>query len=221
MTYHADWIRVRSGHPPEFVRSHSFSHRHHHNHHRRHKCHDDCCGVSWTEYNNLLEQNRNFREQNAALIQERDGIKAELSKAINANRAWSEEAARLSDANGRLSTEIHFLKDEIERLRRAGSSEGDHNKEFKRRIKTLEKELREQDKAFTAEISELRERLRKSNDIGNHWKRMYEDIKRNYTNLQRILFDRDAQIEKRNERIEEQASTIRRLRELLERCRGW
>ncbi|KAM0815809.1 hypothetical protein AB5N19_01609 [Seiridium cardinale] len=214
-----EYVRLRPGHPPEFVRSNSFSHRH--RHHRRHKCHDDCAGVSWAEYNNVLEQNRNFREQNITLAQEKESLKAEVNKAVSANRAWSEEAARLTAANGRLSGELEILRDENDRLRRSVSSEDDHIKGFKRRIKALERELKDQTRASSAEIGELKESVERSNDVANQWKRKCDEIKSKYDTVKKLLFERDAQLERRNVTIDEQDHTIHRLRELLERYRGW
>lgn len=217
-----DYIRVRTSGVPEFVRSNSFSHRqHHHHHHRRHRCHDDCSGVSWTEYNHVLEQNRNFSQWNAALVQERDSLTSELNKATQANRAWSEESARLLDVNARLSSEVEALKDELGRTRRSCSSDDDNVKGFKRRIKALEKELRDQERRSSAEIRELKEDVEKSNTVAHQWKRKYEELKRVYDSASRRLFDKTAQLERCEETIREQSHTIRRLRELLERYRGW
>ncbi|KAH6648826.1 hypothetical protein BKA67DRAFT_373788 [Truncatella angustata] len=227
-----EYIRVRSGHVPEIVRSNSFSYRHHH-HHRRSRCHDDCCGVSWTDYNNLLEQNRKFSQQNEELSQEKDTLKADLNRATQANKAWSEDAVRWNEVNGRLSGEverlsgeIHILQDELARCRRSWSPADDHQIHgFKRRIKALEHELRDQEKTFSAEIRGLKEDVKKSNDVASQWKRKYDELKRLYDSIRdstrRQIFERDAQLERRGEIIQEQSHTIRRLKDLLERYRGW
>ncbi|ETS85381.1 hypothetical protein PFICI_03406 [Pestalotiopsis fici W106-1] len=203
----ADYIRVRTGRPPEFIRSNTFSHRHHHRHRR---CHDDCCGVSRTEYNNLVEQNHSLVTENAKLSKEKDALKKELCQAENANRAWSAEAERLRDINGRLSSDNDILRDENDRLRRSISSEDDHIKGFKRRIKVLEREAREQERMTRAEIEDLTENLAKSNDVAHQWKRKCEEWMAKYDKLKRTLYDYEVTIAEQKDKIDHLKHQLRR-----------
>ncbi|KAK6214271.1 hypothetical protein LQW54_004497 [Pestalotiopsis sp. IQ-011] len=195
----ADYVRLRTGRPPEFIRSNTFSHHHRHRHH---KCQDDCSGVSRKGYNKMVEENHNLISENAKLFKEKETLKDDLCHAKNANRAWSDEAARLNEVNARLSLEVDSLRDENSSLRRSCSSDDDHIKGFKRRIKALEREARDQERMTRADIEDLTENLAKSNDVAHQWKRKCEEWMAKYDRLKRTIYDYELTIAEQKDKIE-------------------
>ncbi|KAF7530497.1 hypothetical protein G7054_g9545 [Neopestalotiopsis clavispora] len=203
----ADYIRLRTGRPPEFIRSNTFSHRHHHH---RHRCSDDCCGVSRTDYNNLVERNHGLVADNAKLSKEKDSLKKELCQAEDANRAWSLEAERLRVTNEHLSLDNNDLRDENSRLRRSTSSDDEHIQQFKRRIKVLEREAREHERIARADIDDLTGELAKSNDVAHQWKRKCEEWMAKYDKVKRRLYDYEVTIAEQRDKIEHLKHQLRR-----------
>ncbi|KAI0130296.1 hypothetical protein BJ170DRAFT_310223 [Xylariales sp. AK1849] len=214
------YIRITRSGRPEFVRSNSYSH-HHHRHHHACRCFDDCAGVSRAEYDNILDQNRNFREVNGTLLNEKESLKNEVRRLLRTNQAVFAENQRLAGDN-------EVLREEVLSLRRSVSVEDDHNGRFKRRIKDFERDIKQKEKDIrdltkhsNAVIHGLERQVTEAHDIGGQWKRKFEEMKNNYDSVRRSLAVRDAQLESRDAVIHDRNSTIRRLQDLMARYRGW
>ncbi|KAI1867817.1 uncharacterized protein JN550_006958 [Neoarthrinium moseri] len=145
---------------------------------------------------------------------DKESLKANLNKAVNANKAWLDE-------NSRLNGVIEDLRGENARLERSVSVEDGQIEGFKRRIHDLKKELRQIVKVNDDAIHSLEEKLFKANDSAGQWKRKFEDLKVSYDGARRLLGDRDARLERSDAIIDEQRANIHRLRDLLARYRGW
>ncbi|KAH8678252.1 hypothetical protein BX600DRAFT_147819 [Xylariales sp. PMI_506] len=206
-----DFIRYPNGGPPEFVRSKSFTHRgHRHGHHHHHhtcKCFDDCAGVSRTEYENLLVQNRALCDTNASLTAERDSLKVDLDR-LHQTRV---------EEYRRLVAQIEALRDQNDRLRRSVSVDDDQKEAFVRRIKVMEKELRKERK----DNEVLANRFAQESELAASLRRKLDLIKRNFDTIRDTLAIRERQLKNRDAIINEKNATIRQLRDLLERYRGW
>ncbi|KAI1855778.1 hypothetical protein JX265_012223 [Neoarthrinium moseri] len=141
---------------------------------------------------------------------DKESLKANLNKAVNANKAWLDE-------NSRLNGVIEDLRGENARLERSVSVEDGQIEGFKRRIHDLKKELRQIVKVNDDAIHSLEEKLFKANDSAGQWKRKFEDLKVSYDGARRLLGDRDARLERSDAIIDEQRAHIHRLRDLLAR----
>jgi chromosome segregation ATPase len=209
-----DFVRLSPSGHRGFVRSNSFSDHRHRSRRHVYRSHDDCYGVPRAEYDNLVEQNRNLRNQSDALHQERDTLKGELHRAIQANKDFAE-------INVRVTGENQYLRDENARLRRSVSVDDRHCDGFKRRIKDLEREaklkadeIRRIAREDTAAIHGLEDKVRHANHVARQWMDLVEGLRRRREYLEALVRRRDAQLEERD-------ATIRRLQELLARYRGW
>ncbi|KAI1076446.1 hypothetical protein F5B20DRAFT_325627 [Whalleya microplaca] len=211
------YISTTTSDRPAFVRSrsHSFSHHHHghhHWHHHRDRCFEDCAGVTIEQWNSLYNENKDYRTRNETLLRENQTLKADLQD------------------NHRLHVINQQLANEVEDLKRSLSNDNSHTDKFRRRVADLkdevdkkERHIHHLEKDNGILNARVREITRTMSDLQHEiselapWRKKYNEMQARYESLKcrfdktsRQLSDREADLQKRDDIIDDLRGIVRR-----------